>query len=226
MDATVHDSITQVTGSFEKTKSAVLKLCSSGIPVQISCPIMKQNKDSFCDVINWGKLNNVPVREDYVIFGSYDHSNSNLANRLTLEEVEEAFDKQVSKGYIESLRKNAQEKCMVTGSDPICSVCRHYFCVSVEGDVFPCAGWQTKKIGDLKEHTLKEIWEDSSEIRHLREIKRESFPQCVACNDRGYCTVCLMTNSNEDSNGDMFNINRFHCEVASLIHSKVDSYSD
>ena len=80
-------------------------------------------------------------------------------------------------------------------------------------------------MGNLNKHTLKEIWEDSPDIRNLRQIKRESFPKCVTCDDRGYCTVCLMTNANEDINGNMFNINRFHCEVASIIHSKVDAYS-
>lgn len=55
MDADVHDSITQVRGSFIKTRNAILKLIESDIPLQISCPIMKQNKDSYVDVITWGK---------------------------------------------------------------------------------------------------------------------------------------------------------------------------
>ena len=42
MDPSVHDSITKVKGSFDKTKNGVLKLLSAGIPLQISCPIMKQ----------------------------------------------------------------------------------------------------------------------------------------------------------------------------------------
>ena len=51
MDATVHDSITKLSGSFEKTKAGVLRLCDENIPVQISCPIIKQNKDTYVDVI-------------------------------------------------------------------------------------------------------------------------------------------------------------------------------
>ena len=33
-----------------------------------------------------------------------------------------------------------------------------------------------------------------------------------------------MSNSNENSYGDEFKINDFHCKVASMIHGKVDSY--
>ena len=84
MDPSVHDSITKVKGSFDKTKNGVLKLLSAGIPLQISCPIMKQNKDSFIDVVKWGNKNNIAVLVDYVIFAAYDNSNCNLINRLSL----------------------------------------------------------------------------------------------------------------------------------------------
>lgn len=224
MDPLVHDSITKVKGSFEKTKNGILTLISAGIPVQISCPIMKQNKNSFVDVINWGKANNIAVAVDYVIFAAYDHSNYNLVNRLSLEEVGEAFDKQFTKEYANSLNEIAKEKSVLTVNDPICTVCRYYFCVSAEGDVFPCVGWQTKKIGNLNNNTIKEIWESSKEVQKLRQIKRDSFPKCVECKDRGYCTVCMMCNSNENSDGDAFRVNDFHCKVSSMIHSKVDSF--
>lgn len=80
MDPNIHDSITKVKGSFEKTKNALLKLKASNVPVQISCPIMKQNKESFIDVIEWGNKNGILVLTDYVIFAAYDHSNCNLSN--------------------------------------------------------------------------------------------------------------------------------------------------
>ena len=224
MNPQVHDSITKVIGSFEKTKNSLLKLYSAGIPVQISCPIMKQNKDTFDSVVNWGKELNISVATDYVIFAAYDHSNSNLINRLTLEEVEECFDKQLCSSYCSSLDEMAKEKCSLTGEEPICSICRYYLCVSVEGNIFPCIGWQANVIGNLNTDTIKNIWESSAEIKKLREIKRNSFPQCVSCEDRGYCNVCMMSNSNENSDGDAFKINDYHCKVAAMMHSKVDSY--
>ena len=87
----VHDSITHKSGSFELTKSAVLKLIKAGIPVQISCPIMKENKNDFATVKEWGESNNIFVLFNYVIFAAYDHSNCNLSHRLSLDEVENAF---------------------------------------------------------------------------------------------------------------------------------------
>lgn len=224
MDPSIHDSITKLSGSFEKTKRGLMQLYSAGIPVQISCPVMKQNKDDFLDVIRWGREHHIAVAVEPMIFATYDHSGSNLANRLSLEEVGEAVDKQLPEGYADMMRETAKEKEMLTGNNPICSICRYSFCVSVEGDVFPCAGWQTNIVGNLNRQTIREIWQTSEKIQSLRSIKREQFPKCVTCEDRGYCTVCMMCNANENPDGDVFRINDFHCKAATMIHSKVDAF--
>lgn len=222
MDAAVHDSITKLNGSFEKTKAGILRLCSEGIPVQISCPIIKQNKDSYVDVLHWGWAHNIAVATEPVIFAAYDHSSCNLENRLSIEEVDDVLTVQMQEGYAKLIRKIAKDKEKLTGNDPICSVCRYSFCVMASGKVFPCAGWQNYVIGDLNHQTVQEIWETSEKIKELRQIKRSQFSQCVDCKDRGYCTVCMMWNSNENSDGNPFRINEFRCNVAAITHSKVD----
>lgn len=224
MDPLVHDSITKLSGSFEKTKNGILKLLTAGIPVQISCPVMKLNKDSFRDVIAWGKEFNIAVAIEPVIFASYDHSGSNLSNRVSLNELEAVLEQEFSEGYAEVLYSAAKEKEAFAEDDPICSVCRYSFCVSVEGNVFPCAGWQTNVIENLNWQTVEEIWVNSEKIKNLRKIKRKAFPKCVSCEDRGYCTVCMMSNANENTEGNIFSINDFHCKAASIVHRKVDDF--
>ena len=223
MDAVVHDSITKLNGSFEKTKNGILRLCDEGIPVQISCPIIKQNKDSYIDVLHWGWAHNIAVATEPVIFAAYDHSGCNLENRLSIEEVDDVLTVQMQEGYAESIRKTAKDKEKLTENDPICSVCRYSFCVMASGKVFPCAGWQNNVIGDLNHQTVQEVWETSDKIKELRQIKWSRFSQCVDCKDRGYCTVCMMWNSNENSDGDPFRINEHRCNVAAITHRKVDS---
>lgn len=222
MDATVHDSITKLNGSFKKTKAGILRLCDKGIPVQISCPIIKQNKDSYVDVLHWGWRHNIAVATEPMIFAAYDHSGCNLENRLSIEEVDDVLTLQMKEGYAESILKTAKDKEKLTGNDPICSVCRYSFCVTASGKVFPCAGWQNNVIGDLNYQTVQEIWEKSEKIKELRQIKRSRFLQCVDCKDRGYCTVYMMWNSNENSDGNPFRINEYRCKVAAITHSKVD----
>ena len=225
VDAAAHDAITRLNGSCERTKAGILRLCEAGIPVQISCPLIKQNKDGYADVLHWGWDHNIAVAAEPVIFGAYDHSGSNLKNRLSFEEVDEVLTVQMKEGFAESLLKTAEDKEKLTGNDPICSICRYSFCVTAAGKVFPCAGWQNYVIGDLNRQTLREVWENSEKIKALRQIKRSRFPRCVDCADRGYCTVCMMCNANENPDGDPFKINEHRCRVAAAIHHKVDLYA-
>ena len=220
----IHDQITLREGSCEKTKNGILKLISEGIPVQISCPIMKQNSDSFYEVIQWGLDHNIGVVTEPVIFASYDHTKSNLVNRLEIDEISHVVDTLMPNGYAEMMRQQALEKEAQKEDYPICSICRFNFCVSAEGNVFPCVGWQTNIIGDLNSQAVSDIWESSPDVKRFRSIKRSSFPKCVNCNDRGYCTVCMMSNSNENTDGDAYRIDDYHCKVAALIHEKVDEY--
>lgn len=224
MDATIHDSITKQEGSFKKTKDGLLRLYNAGIMVQISCPVLKQNKDTFIDVVRYSRANHIAVSIEPVIFATYDHSCSNLINRLSLEEVEEAIEKQLPDGYAEMMHKNAQESYKLQGNDFICSVCRHSVCIAPNGKVFPCVGWSTNIIGDTNQQSLREIWNNSDEIKRLRQIKRNQFSQCVTCEDRGYCKICMMCNSNENADGNAFRINEFRCHVAAITHGKVDAY--
>ena len=222
MNAAVHDSITKINGSFEKTLSGVLRLCEEGVPVQISCPIIKQNKDTYLDVLHWGWEHNIAVATEPMIFAAYDHSGCNLENRLTLEEISNVLNVQMQEGYAESIHKMAQSKENMRKDDPICSICRYSFCVTANGKVFPCAGWQSNVIGDLNYQTIKEVWETSKKIKNLRKIKWSQFPKCVSCKDRGYCTVCMMWNSNENPDGNPFKINDYRCQVAAMTHHKVN----
>lgn len=224
MKPDIHDNITKVERSLEKTLCGVKKLLNANIPIQISCPVMKQNKNDFVSVIRWGYSNNISVAVEPVIFASYDHSRDNLSNRLELVEIEDVIDRELNEGYANTIMNAAKEKEALKDNDPICSVCRYSFCVSVRGEVYPCAGWQTNIIGCLKNQTLSEIWEKSDKIKYLRNIKRKDFPQCVECKDRGYCTVCMMSNSNENQDGDAFRINEFNCKVAELKHNKLITY--
>ena len=98
------------------------------------------------------------------------------------------------------------------------------FCVSAIGTVYPCVGWTTNIVGDLNTESLYEVWNNSKKIDELRNIKKRDFPECVDCKDRGYCNVCMMSNSNENPDGDAFRINKFHCKVAELKHKKLSIY--
>ena len=228
MNSDIHDEITQMKGSFEKTKNAILKLIENNIPMQISCPIMKQNKNNYNDVKEWAKKYNIHVGDDYTIIAKYDHTTQNLSNRLSIDEVEELINNIVDTDikYVEKMKKEIERKKNTPYDDYVCSVCNSSICITESGNVYPCAGWQDNVVGDVKETSLKDIWENSEKVKYLREVKKQDFPKCIQCLEKDYCTMCMVRNANEDPMGDPLIVNEYFCEIAKLNKKIIASWKE
>lgn len=233
MDPVIHDSITTVKGSFEKTKDAIEKLVAADIPVQISCPIMKANKHGYGKVLDYARSLKIKAQTDYIMMARSDLDTENLANRLSLEETEELLrdiilhDAQYRDETLQQLPVSDEIKFNLDRfkKQPVCGVGYDNCCITANGDVYPCAGWQDYVLGNVYKQSLQEIWENSERVKELRKITQESFPQCLECEARDYCARCLVRNYNE-SGGDMFAVNHHFCDVAFLNKRLVEEYRE
>lgn len=216
MNPSIHDEITQVKGSFNKTRNSIIKLVENNIPLQISCPIMRQNRNCYNDVKKWASEYRLNVSHDYVIIGKYDHSTQNLKCRLPFADVKELL-KEVAENddnYYEDMRKEVENKKSISPEDYICSVCESSICISENGNVYPCAGWQGYVVGNITNTSLSEIWESSDKVNYLRSLKIKDFPKCEQCPNISYCTMCMVRNANEDSMGNPLSVNEYFCNVS------------
>ena len=233
MDPEVHDFITTVKGSFEKTKAAIEKLVAADIPVQISCPIMKANRHGYDKVLEYAKSLKIKAQTDYIMMARADLDTDNLANRLSLEETEEllrdilVYDTQYRNETLEQLPISDEIKFDLERfkKQPVCGVGYDNCCITANGDVYPCAGWQDYVLGNVYKQSLQEIWEQSKRVKELRKITQASFPECLECDARDYCARCLVRNYNE-SGGDMFAINHHFCDVARLNKRLVEEFRE
>ncbi|MCO7509937.1 radical SAM protein [Serratia fonticola] len=217
-DPVIHDSITKTTGSFIKTKSSILKLVENDIPLQISCPVMKQNKDCYRDVIEWAKKYGVTASDDYALIAEYDHSNQNICNRLSLNEISTVLKDKASydESYLDKLKDELISGNHISPEDPVCSVCSVSVCIAENGNVYPCAGWQGCVLGNALETPLNDIWHLSRKVNSLRKLKKKDFPECMQCDLKGICSMCMVRNANEDYNGNHMNINKYFCNITKL----------
>ncbi|MDE6521852.1 MAG: radical SAM protein [Muribaculaceae bacterium] len=211
MDPVIHDSITKVNGSFEKTKQAIKILHSLNIPIQVNCPIIKQNKDNYTQVLDWANSLNIEASSDYLIFGCIDGSSKNLRSRLDLSEIKELLirEKEREGNYL-------LEKTLFNTNDYICPVCQSSLCISPEGNVYPCEGWQSNILGNVKELPLGIIWAESKHIQKLRNLTLNDFPRCKTCKEKSYCSPCLIRNVNESKNLNYADINPYFCSIAKI----------
>lgn len=231
MDPKIHDFITTVPGSFIKTKSAIEKLVAADIPVQISCPVMKANYKGYVDVLNYARSLRCKAQTDYLMMARSDLDTSNLANRLNLQETEELLKDIINWDYdykadtlkhrpISDEIKFDFEKF---SNQPLCGAGVNDCCITENGDVYPCAGWQAMVCGNVYKKSLKEIWEDSEKLNAIRKIKQKDFPQCLECEARNFCAMCLVRNFNEND-GDMFKLSKHFCDAAFLNKQIVEEY--
>lgn len=231
MDPKIHDFITTVPGSFERTKASIEKLVAADIPVQISCPLMKANRHGYDKVLDYARSLKIKAQTDYIMMARADLETDNLANRLSLDETEEVLrdiiehDAQYRDETLQQLPISDQIKFDLERfkKQPVCGVGYDNCCITANGDVYPCAGWQAYVLGNVYRQSLKDIWENSERVKQLRKITQASFPQCLECDVRDYCARCLVRNFNE-SGGDMFAVNHHFCDVARLNKRLVEEY--
>jgi len=221
MNPNIHDKITQMVGSFDKTINAISKLIENDVPIQISCPILKQNKDSYKDVIDWAKENKIKVGDDYVILARYNNTTQNLCNRLSLKEIEDVIHEKIvhDPKYLEEMEREVEKKRNIPADDFVCSVCHSSICMTENGNVYPCAGWQDFVVGNVKETSLNDIWDNSKKVQYLRDIRKHDFPKCIQCPDKEFCTMCMVRNANENPKGDPLEVNEFSCKISNIIRT-------
>lgn len=220
MNAEIHDEITQMKGSFEKTKNAILKLIENNIPLQISCPVMKQNRNCYVDVMKWAREHKVRSVTDYIMMARYDHTTENLDNRLSLDEVKRITNDIMGNDleYQSRMEKTDidKEETRDISNDTICGVCISAICMVANGNVYPCSGWQDYVVGNVKNMPLQEIWESSERVNYLRGLRKKDFPKCLKCKEKSFCSMCMVRNANENADGDPLRINEHFCRVARI----------
>lgn len=218
MDSNIHDEITQMQGSFNKTKDAILKLIENNIPLKISCPILKENKNCYIDVVNWAKEHKILVGNDYVILAKYNHETDNLSHRLSIDDVKDVIGNIIENDteYVIQMEAEAEKKKNISENDFVCSVCHSSICIADNGSVYPCAGWKDYVVGNIKNTSLKEIWDNSEKVNYLRNLRKKDFSKCLDCSDKEFCTMCMVRNANEDPEGNPLIVNDFFCNIAKL----------
>lgn len=226
MNPYVHDKITGINGSFERTKKAIIKLIDNHIPLQISCPILKENKDCYNDVKEWAKKLKIQVGDDYVIIARYNHTTQNLDCRLSINEIKDLIYSKITKdkSYLEKLEMEARNEENISLDDYVCSICHSSICIADNGDVYPCAGWQDYVVGNVKQTSLKDIWERSEKVLYLRNLRKKDFPKCIQCADRMFCTMCMVRNANENPSGDPLKVNEFYCNISKSYREIVNDW--
>lgn len=232
----IHDRITNVRGSFDKTYRAIQHLLNAHIPVAISCPVMKDNYKEVAPLVSFAKRKGIELRTNSLILPQCDGNETFAkAHTLTLEERKEMLQDIMDEDadYVVSSVLQLNDKAERLQSNATCFMCDHVcsagtfqLCVDPEGDVYPCPDWKTFKLGNVKEHRLSYIWHNNETLKLLRQINQEkNFCKCLGCDAIDYCKRCLMMNDFLNK-GDLLRCHESVCDYAYLVKNAVEKYKN
>jgi radical SAM protein with 4Fe4S-binding SPASM domain len=201
----VHDAITKVRGSLERTLAAIPILLEHGLQVKLACPLMQENLTAYRGVMALAEQLGVPYIIDLTITPMMDGSGGPLAHRAsvssllpvlrdpllhaskpqptapaaaTMDALPPAFGSAASSG----IESSAYE-------DLPCSAGHNSCYISPYGDVFPCVQLP-QAAGNLRREKFDDIWYGSPKLERLRAIRESQLPVCSRCEIRAYCERC------------------------------------
>jgi radical SAM protein with 4Fe4S-binding SPASM domain len=185
----VHDAITKLPGSLQRTVEAIRCLRSHGLKVTIANVLMTANSFDNDGVIALANQLGASYTVDPTVTPKIDGSLSPLALRIPGHELHNVFRNP-------QLVPNVGEFCAAP-PPPDKDVMEGYPCsaghtacyISPYGDVFPCVQFPLPT-GNVRRQKFLDIWRHSPQLAEVRAIRTKDLVTCSICAHAGTCTRC------------------------------------
>ncbi|HYA96571.1 MAG TPA: radical SAM protein [Methylomirabilota bacterium] len=232
-DPAVHDAVTKVPGSLERTLAAIPLLQAEGLHVKIACPLMTENLASFRGVLALAERLGVSYIFDPTITPMIDGNAEPLAHRVSGTELLPVLQEPKLRGCRpESVDASALPVSVGSASssgiegdaydDLPCSAGQNTCYISPYGDVYPCVQLPVAA-GNLRRERFADIWSGSAALERVRAVRQSQLPVCSACSIRKYCERCPGLALMEG--GDLVGAYERACELAE-VKARLDGVAD
>ena len=211
-EPTVHDWVTKIPGSHERTLQGVVTLREAGITVKLNCPLMRQNVGQYKAIRALAERLGVLCGFDPMITAKNDGDVSPLALRITpgeLRAVLEDPDLNPACGTPPAPASSDGERADV--DDVPCGASHNACYVSAYGDVMPCVAMPIA-CGNVRDTPFAEIWRRSPEMTRVRAIRIRDLHTCRSCAASPFCSRCPGQALVET--GDLYGPSPANCEHA------------
>ena len=223
----VHDAITKVPGSLQRTLAAIPLLIEQGLQVKLACPLMRENLLAYRGVMALAEKIGVPYVLDLTITPMMDGNEGPLAHRVPVssllpvmqDPMLHACKPQLSADTARAMEEypaaigSAVSSGMESAAyeDLPCSAGHNSCYISPYGDVYPCVQLP-QAAGNLRRERFSDIWYHAPQLERLRGIRESQLPVCSRCEIRDYCERCPGLALMEG--GDLLGAYQRACELA------------
>jgi radical SAM protein with 4Fe4S-binding SPASM domain len=181
--AKIHDAITGVDGSFNKTIYVLKKMHELGTPVNMKVVLMKDNIADYDNIMNLAGDLNIPTQVSASIIPTMNGDKKTCKLRASKEDIKYVFLKESAKV------QEVANRHVNIDADNICNAGFDSLAINPYGDVFICATL-CNPIGNLKNTTISYLWENSPELKRWRNFRFRDIKKCSECKLLNYCTFC------------------------------------
>lgn len=184
-NADIHDKITSIQGSFEKTVSTVKMLCGANISVVLNVMLLSVNCDQLDGILNLAK----ELGAEYRIGMSLIYKNDGDASPMQYfiddkHKIKELLAKNTDNLY--SIDTPIGEENV---SDRLCGAGTATLAIAPDGQVYPCISLKLT-LGSVFSESIDTIW-NSEKRKNLEQLLNfDKAVECRKCEYKKYCAHC------------------------------------
>lgn len=195
----VHDYFRGRKGAWKKTMEGINHLKAEGMPIKPAVALSKFNKAEIVDLLTFfleQKFN------DYQLMPVFA---TGRKVPLDFDISPEEYEKVVKDVFILEKKYKTKPHSLTGKKKTVnCGVGTYSLVIKSNGDVVPCPAFGRRVlVGNVKDQSLKSIWNDSPLLNQLRNLDCHNHPVCKTCDVLEYCrggciaNVCLRTGNLE-----------------------------
>ncbi len=186
----VHDAITKLPHSLERSVAGIRRLRERGMRVIIANVLMMQNVADYAGV----KALAVELGAEYTIDPTITPMMSGDRSPMGLgiggEELQKVFRNSELVGNVDEFCAPPPAEIGDDALDQLPCSAGHTACyVSPYGDVYPCVQFPLPT-GNVRKEKFLDIWRGSAAMNEVRSIRARDLPVCSTCSHVGTCTRC------------------------------------
>jgi len=213
-DPAIHDSITRVSGAFDRVIRNVHRLKAHGLRVYLKTVVMKRNFAGLLNLRQLGKNLDVFTHTFSCEVSPGINGDPHRPSQYQLNE-EELSAYLASPAWKKELQPIPHEPPEgVARQTQTCGPAINGCCIDPYGNVFPCIAFRTP-LGNIRELRFKKLWyAPPPSIQDLLSVQRYAdLPECRSCGLVGFCNRCHGDNMLEQG-GDWKACHQRACMVA------------
>ena len=198
-NAKTHETITTVSGSFDKTVFSIQRIREANIPVVLNVMMLKSNAEKIGEIIAFAKSLDVDYRVGISLIFKNDGSDSPMKHFIndkdTIKKIL-SYEKERFFSFDQHIGKPKSEF--------FCGAAETSFAISPDGTVYPCVSLKIS-LGNILDDSISDIWCSAKRRELQTQLSWDNANQCRNCIFLEKCPHCIGISLLET--GDMFSCN-------------------